>query len=474
MASTNNHDDTPLSPHLLSDSPHDYLPIANSHFQGPTSLAMGNCPSLEELSSDHSLPANAASVAAEAIGKRNLEGLFSLSEVLPDEDCIDDSSNHHAAEDVIAVARASQQNDQVTDVQHPSCLVFTNKVIGATYVEARGSPLGEGAFWTVYEVTDKQGKRRALKVPKPDTDVALIRREAMFLCRVKGHKNVAEFLGEVGNFRGPCLLMELYDTYDFLQVILKRAPLSEDHVRDFGKQLAEGLQFIHEAGIIHCDLKPENVLVAPGMQLKISGFGLSEENRFTVRRRVGTPGYWAPEVVERRIHTCKIDVFSLGVILYNMFTRDMPRPALTDRDFAYCPNDGYFDRLPITAVAKELLGRCLHFDVLARANVADVLEHDFFRDGASIAHRAKHNRSSSAQEKEDAKRRWIARQPSQYHYCHVEAIRAFKVRRAAKQNEWRELLEQVEREQVMMKEKEDALREMFGSDFNNVRTIEDA
>ncbi|KAF9898123.1 hypothetical protein EC991_000836, partial [Linnemannia zychae] len=70
----------------------------------------------------------------------------------------------------------------------------------------------------------------------------------------------------------------------FLQGAVEKAPLSEDNVRYFGQQLLEGLKYIHEAGVTHCDLKPQNVLVASGMLLKISDFGLSEYSELAGKR----------------------------------------------------------------------------------------------------------------------------------------------------------------------------------------------
>ncbi|OAQ25409.1 kinase-like protein, partial [Linnemannia elongata AG-77] len=91
--------------------------------------------------------------------------------------------------------------------------------------------------------------------------------------------------------------------------------LSVAEIRFFGRQLVAGLSHIHEAGIRHCDLKPENVLVDRGMQLKITDLGLAEESSVV---RAGTLGYWAPEVLEGKVHSDKIDVFSLGVIFHQM------------------------------------------------------------------------------------------------------------------------------------------------------------
>lgn len=86
------------------------------------------------------------------------------------------------------------------------------------------------------------------------------------------------FYGEVDDVRGPCLLLELYQPRDFNVLLLNRAPLPAEEIRFYGLQLVKGLAHIHRAGIRHCDMKPENVLVGSGMQLKISDFGLAEDS----------------------------------------------------------------------------------------------------------------------------------------------------------------------------------------------------
>ncbi|KAF9324203.1 hypothetical protein BGZ91_003100 [Linnemannia elongata] len=103
------------------------------------------------------------------------------------------------------------------------------------------------------------------------------------------------------------VLMQLYVPPDFHALLVNRSPLSIVEIRVFGKQLVAGLSYIHKAGIRHCDLKPENVLVDRDMQLKIIDFGLSEELFFRSDWTAGMPGYWASEVLKGKVHADKID-----------------------------------------------------------------------------------------------------------------------------------------------------------------------
>lgn len=101
-----------------------------------------------------------------------------------------------------------------------------------------------------------------------------------------GHVNVAKFHNVVqNNIDGVCLLFELYLSEDFYQLLANRGALLDPETRYFGKQLIEGLKFIHDAGMIHCDFKPENVLVDGDMVLKISDFGHAENGDESTARR---------------------------------------------------------------------------------------------------------------------------------------------------------------------------------------------
>ncbi|KAK3830960.1 MAG: kinase-like domain-containing protein [Linnemannia elongata] len=103
--------------------------------------------------------------------------------------------------------------------------------------------------------------------------------------------------------------MQLYQSRDFGALLINRAPLLVAEIRFFSKQPVAGLSHIHEVGIRHCDLKPENVLVDKGMQLKITDFGITEDSTVWSKRMAGARRYRAPEVLQGKLHTDKIDVF---------------------------------------------------------------------------------------------------------------------------------------------------------------------
>ncbi len=94
-------------------------------------------------------------------------------------------------------------------------------------------------------------------------------------------------------------------------------------IQFYAAEIVIALQHIHELGIVYRDLKPENVLVGADGHIKLTDFGLSKSNAnsenltFTV---CGTPEYIAPEVVKNRGHNRNIDNWSLGILLFELYT----------------------------------------------------------------------------------------------------------------------------------------------------------
>ena len=146
------------------------------------------------------------------------------------------------------------------------------------------------------------------------------------------HPNVQRVLG-AGRVPGgiaPYLVTEYVEGDTFRAYVTDHAPLSTSQAVDFAHQIGEALAYCHGQGVVHRDLKPENILVSTAGRLKLMDFGialLEGARRVTwgsLSNIVGTPDYMAPEQVKGERGDERTDVYSLGVILYEMLAGTVP------------------------------------------------------------------------------------------------------------------------------------------------------
>jgi serine/threonine-protein kinase len=206
------------------------------------------------------------------------------------------------------------------------------EVFGARY-KIR-SELGRGGMGVVYRASDLELEEDvALKVLKPGafedaTDgLAKLKREIRIARRIS-HNNVIRVhdLVEAGGMR--CLSMEYIPGTTLLQVLKQHGKLALAPGLQISKQLCRGLSAVHAEGIVHRDLKPQNIMVLPNGVVKLMDFGISrglkiggEGEKATVE---GTPAYMSPEQCRGEDLDQLSDVYSLGVVLWEMFAGKMP------------------------------------------------------------------------------------------------------------------------------------------------------
>ncbi len=203
--------------------------------------------------------------------------------------------------------------------------------------------LGSGGMGVVYKAEDPQLKRPvALKAMLPRVaggPIAKRRflREAQAAAAIK-HDHIVT-IHQVGEDRGaPFLAMEFLEGESLHERLKRQSPLPIAEVLRIGRETAEGLAAAHQRGLIHRDIKPANIWLenrgepgasATGGRVKILDFGLArpaaEEAPLTQTGSiVGTPGYMAPEQAQGNPVDARCDLFSLGVLLYQMSTGQMP------------------------------------------------------------------------------------------------------------------------------------------------------
>lgn len=190
--------------------------------------------------------------------------------------------------------------------------------------------LGGGGMGAVYEVRDHElDERVALKVLRlglSDDAIDRFRREVRLTRRIQ-HRNVARMFDIGAHDDHRFLTMELVDGMPLSRAL--RAPMPWHRLRPIAVQIAEGLAAAHAAQIIHRDLKPENILLENDTdRIVITDFGIArtaQDDAVTqVGAIVGTPRYMAPEQLAGDPVETSADVFSLGVVLYELLTGVRP------------------------------------------------------------------------------------------------------------------------------------------------------
>lgn len=186
----------------------------------------------------------------------------------------------------------------------------------------------------VYRAHDPQIDRAvALKVLREDrgaseTFVQRFLKEAKAIGRLS-HPNIVTVY-DVGEDHGTIFIaMELLEGKPLNRAILEREPSVEEIVL-LGIQIAEALGYAHQKGIVHRDVKPSNILLQANGQIKITDFGIAhiEDPSALVQTQageiLGTPAYMSPEQVLSRPVDGRSDLFSLGIILYELLTKKRP------------------------------------------------------------------------------------------------------------------------------------------------------
>jgi serine/threonine protein kinase/beta-lactam-binding protein with PASTA domain len=220
---------------------------------------------------------------------------------------------------------------------------LTGRVLDRRYLV--GSRIARGGMATVYEATDLRLDRTvAVKVMHPglgDDDEFAARFVAEARAAAKlSHPNVVAVYDQ-GNDDGTVFLaMELIPGHTLRDTIGKEAPLSPARALALLEPVVSALASAHRAGLIHRDVKPENVLIADDGRIKVADFGLAKAVSATTQHTatgvlIGTVSYVAPELVVEGRSDARADVYAVGVILYELLTGKKPHEGETPIQVAY-------------------------------------------------------------------------------------------------------------------------------------------
>jgi serine/threonine protein kinase len=244
-------------------------------------------------------------------------------------------------------------------------------------------PLGHGAMATVdlaHDVElDRQValKRLAENLSRDEELRARFLREGRLAARL-AHPNVVRIFDVGEDDERPFIAMEYVDGETLAELVRRRGPLPASEVAELGVQICRALAAAHEAGLVHRDVKPQNLLLGSNGLLKLGDFGIAfglGGTRLTMAGTVlGTAAYLAPEQARGEEVTAAADVYGVGAVLYELLTGRPPRTPTSLADLT----DSTTIAPPVGAppALTRIVMRCLAAEPAARPPSAAELAHE--------------------------------------------------------------------------------------------------
>jgi serine/threonine-protein kinase len=252
------------------------------------------------------------------------------------------------------------------------------------------APIARSGMASIYRATDARDNRQvALKIPHPDMEADPIlfdrfQREAGIGEKLNHPKVMRVFGGEE---RSRVYMVMEWCEGRLLRQILEEGPLTQARAIRIAVEVLEALEYIHVNGVAHRDLKPENIMVDAEDNIKLIDFGIASDSaarRLTYANftaTLGTPNYISPEQVRGKRGDGRSDIFSMGVILYEMlsgklpFSGPNPLAAMNDRLLNH-PLPPSIANPSVSPQLQEVLYRALERDPRNRYARASEFAHD--------------------------------------------------------------------------------------------------
>ena len=251
--------------------------------------------------------------------------------------------------------------------------------------------IGKGGFGSVWKVRHKITKQIfAIKVINKDSIVKQnmveqTNREIEIMYKLD-HPHIIKLYSHFEDDEDFCLIMQIASKGQLYSIIKRLKRLDQRTAAQYMREVISAIKYLHTRNppIIHRDIKPENILLDQEGRCKLADFGWSnfeEGNKFR-ETYCGTPEYLAPEMVTKSGHNESVDIWALGVLLFEMLTGRTPFNFTGDRIQLF--NNIKTLRIVWTddfpQLAKDLVGRILRLNPKDRLTLDQIMNHQWFRD----------------------------------------------------------------------------------------------
>ncbi len=204
---------------------------------------------------------------------------------------------------------------------------------------------GSGGMAVIYRAVDLSlGRTVAVKILRP----SLITNDATFLRRFKdearaianlSHPNIVTVHDVGDDGQTHYIVMEYIEGQDLKKIIRTEGVLTIKRTLDLAIQICDGIGFAHRANLVHADVKPQNILVTVDDRVKVTDFGIAQvltDTQPMQRQEVvwGSPHYFAPEQARGEKPTPASDVYSIGIVIFEMLTGRLPYTGASQQDLA--------------------------------------------------------------------------------------------------------------------------------------------
>jgi len=245
------------------------------------------------------------------------------------------------------------------------------------------SKIGEGAYGIVWKGKFR-GTPVAIKQLKDEnweeSKVQEFRKETQLVRNLRNHINVVLLLGIVSIKKPYCIITEFYPKGSLLQVLNSKLDLSLNTIIDIIKGIGRGIYHLHSQNIVHRDIAARNILLTENFIPKITDFGLSRvlsgpSDSALTSSDVGPVKWMSPESISERIFSMKSDVWSFGILLIEIFTRQEPYPGKHVLEVASkLPQSKLLPSIPENApdFIKTIMEQCFEFLPTERPDMKEI------------------------------------------------------------------------------------------------------